>query len=68
MISQESVNPVLVKNELNLLAINNLFVITLSPSLKNCEIDFFLLVLLSILIMVFQVPLMSSINILNIDS
>ncbi len=52
----------LVKNELNLFTINSLFVTILSPSLKNNGNDFLLLVLLRISLMIFQVPLMSSLN------
>ncbi len=57
--------PMLVKNELNLFAINSLIVTLFSLSLKNNGNDFFL-VLLRISLMIFQVPLMSSLNFENI--
>ncbi len=60
--------PTFVKKELNLLAISVLFVIILFPSIKNEGNDFFLLVLLNISLMVFQVAFVSFLNLVNIFS
>ncbi len=56
----------LVKNELNLFAISSLFVMIELPSLKNSGNDVFLLVQFNISLIVFQIPRISSLNLLKI--